>query len=272
MNEFATLIEKTGFYAMLANYYEYINRELHAYYAQRHYACLLELIEYVRSHGDPYENLESSKGMPSASPAEAYAYPKMRLAPANVRIFHASPDAPSVDIYANERQLADNLSYNELTKYISIPAGQYKTDVYPAGQKWKPALSKMVTIHPGTSYTLTAAGQLVNLDLLTIVDDPDISVGRAKLRFLHLSSDAPRVDIAVRGGNVIFPNVSFRQITPYLAVEPQTVDLEVRLAGFSQMIMMISNVSLMPDQIYSIAAVGLVKGGPPGLEALILAF
>ena len=60
-----------------------------------------------------------------------------------VRVFHASPDAPPVDIYVNEGLAFKNLSFKEFSEYVQLPMGEYKIEVFPAGQKELLYLHKM---------------------------------------------------------------------------------------------------------------------------------
>ena len=47
-----------------------------------------------------------------------------------VRVFHASPNAPAVDIYVNGSLVFENLSYKEFTEYVPLPMGEYNVQVY----------------------------------------------------------------------------------------------------------------------------------------------
>jgi hypothetical protein len=84
---------------------------------------------------------------------------------------------------------------------------------------------------------------------------------KAKVRFVHTSPDAPAVDVAVKGGPVLFSNVAFRQAGQYLSVDAGTYDLEVRLAGTMTVALNVPGVTLGVGKNYSIFAVGLVGNG-----------
>ncbi len=107
------------------------------------------------------------------------------------------------------------------------------------------------------------------MQLLPYLDDPTVPSGETKVKFIHLSPDAPAVDIAVKGGDVIFPDISFKQATDYLGLTPMTVNLEARVAGSKNSVLSVPNVKLSPNQAYTIVAVGLANGTPE-LEALLL--
>jgi hypothetical protein len=42
---------------------------------------------------------------------------------ARIRVVHASPDAPNVDVWVNGAVAVSNLAFNDATDYIALPAG-----------------------------------------------------------------------------------------------------------------------------------------------------
>ncbi|WJV28303.1 DUF4397 domain-containing protein [Rossellomorea sp. AcN35-11] len=189
--------------------------------------------------------------------------------PSYVRILHAVPDAPNVDVYVNGNRVLRDVAFKDVSDYLTLPAGKYHIDIYPAGTSVTTVISKKVKIDPGKVYTLAATGTVKKLQLLPFIDDPTVPSGETKVKFIHLSPDAPAVDIAVKGGDVIFPRVSFKEASDYLGLTPMTVNLEARVAGSKNSVLSVPNVKLSPNQAYTIVAVGLANGSPE-LEAILL--
>ena len=131
-----------------------------------------------------------------------------------VRVLHAVPDAPNVDVYANNTLIAENLAYGKNTEYLMVPAETYQVTIYATGTKTNPVLSRMLTVGKNDIVTAAAAGRLESITLLAI---PDADVPRvpnkALVRFIHLSPNAPAVDITLPDGNVLFSNVAFKNMT-----------------------------------------------------------
>ncbi|MDD3172330.1 MAG: DUF4397 domain-containing protein [Herbinix sp.] len=187
-----------------------------------------------------------------------------------VRVIHTVPDAPNVDIYANDKLIINNLSYGDYTDYLDIPEGTYKISLYVAGTKNSPVLANMVTVNKNSILTVAAVGTLSEIGLLAITDaNSPKKTGQAMIRFLHLSPNAPAVDITLPNGTVIFSNVSFKHITPYIDVTPMNYTLQVRVAGTSNVVLTVPNVILAADKFYTVYAIGLA-GEEPELEALLL--
>ena len=103
----------------------------------------------------------------------------------------------------------------------------------------------------------------------TFEDQFDVPSGKMKVRLVHLSPDAPAVDVGVKNGNNLFNNVPFRKSTDYLTINPTNVDLEVKKAGTNDAVLSLPNVNLLPNTSYSVYAIGLANG-QPSLEAIIL--
>lgn len=59
-----------------------------------------------------------------------------------VRLVHASPDAPAVDVFADDAPLFQNASFGENTEYVEVQPGTYTLDVFPAGAAGDPAAGK----------------------------------------------------------------------------------------------------------------------------------
>lgn len=187
----------------------------------------------------------------------------------HIRVLHAVPDAPRVDVYADDQLIAKDLAFGKYTDYISVPEGNYEIAVYAAGTRSNPVLRNMLMIRPDTIHTIAAVGTLNTIGLLAIPDRmTGNEPGKSLVRFCHLSPNAPAVDITLPNGTILFRNVSFKQLTNYLAVNPMNYTLEVRPTGTSTVVLTVPNVNLKPGMVYTVYAIGLV-GNEPELNALL---
>lgn len=102
-----------------------------------------------------------------------------------VRLVHASPDAPAVDVYANDQLVFENAAFGESTAYVAVPAGAYTLDVRPAGDPETTVASFDVTLELATAYSAYAIGYLEPpadlaeraFDLQVTVDGPTAGGG-----------------------------------------------------------------------------------------------
>lgn len=200
-----------------------------------------------------------------------YDYPFYRADPevSHIRILHASPDAPPVDIYANGNVIARGLAYKGFTEYQQLPEGQYGITVFPAGQTSNPIISTRITIPGRRILTVAAINPLANIELFTIPDPSmQLDPGKAFVRFVHLSPDTPNVDITSPDGTRIFRNVGYRGITNHVPLDAGTYTLEARPTGTEDIALYVPNIYLTPGRAYTVYAVGLLRGNPP-LQVLI---
>jgi LPXTG-motif cell wall-anchored protein len=188
---------------------------------------------------------------------------------ARVRVVHASPDAPAVDVWVNDSVAFSNAPFKGITDYAELAPDAYRVRVSPTGATEPIVIDATLDLVAETDYTVVALGQLADIEPLVLVDNNSApAAGKAHVRFVHASPDAPAVDIAVaNGGPVLFSNVSFKNIGDYLPVDAGTYDLEVRVAGTETVALSVPGVMLGEGNVYTIFAMGLA-GGEPALTAV----
>ena len=93
------------------------------------------------------------------------------------------------------------------------------------------------------------------------VTDPG-EVGLAQVRVVHLSPDAPAVDVAVNG-EVAVAGAVYLDATDYLPVPAGDVRITVTPAGQTQPIVIDATVSLGADASYTVAATGFLADIQP---------
>lgn len=79
-----------------------------------------------------------------------------------VRLAHAAPDAPAVDVYFNrsEYPFIEDVSFGEATNYLALPAASYTLDVRPAGDPDTTVATFDVELEKGVAYSAYAIGYL----------------------------------------------------------------------------------------------------------------
>lgn len=183
--------------------------------------------------------------------------------PAQVRVLHASPDAPAVDVYVAGDLAVEGLEFSTITAYLELAAGSYRVQVTPAGESPDAAvIDTNVTVEAGMAYTVAAAGLVENIQAVVYVDDNELLAGQARLRAVHLSPDAPAVDVAVADGPVLFQGLEFTFSSRYAAVDPGTYEIEIRPAGSEDVVASFPGVELQAETVYSAWALGLLEGEP----------
>ena len=50
-----------------------------------------------------------------------------------LRVFHAAPQAPAVDVYINEKLVFSNLQFTQFSSYVKLKEGEYRIDIFQTG-------------------------------------------------------------------------------------------------------------------------------------------
>ena len=186
--------------------------------------------------------------------------PEGNMGGARVRVVHASPDAPAVDVWVEGSIVFENIAFEDITDLVEVPAGTYNVQVVPHGATMPVVIEADLDLAAETDYTVVATDFLANITPIILTADGGTPTdGNAWVRFFHGSPDAPAVDIAVAdGGPVLIPDVSFQEFSEYLEVPAGTYDLEARLAGTMTVALSLPGVMVDEGGVYTAYATGLV--------------
>lgn len=177
-----------------------------------------------------------------------------------INIIHASPDAPAVDVYLDGTAALTNLAFGTASGWVAVPAGAYKVQVTATGAAIDTAvIDADVTLEGGAAYEVAAVGLLANIQpAVNQVNLSATAADSARVRVIHASPDAPAVDVAVTGGDVLVPNLAFPSTSAYLDVPAGSYDLEVRPTGTTDVALALPGVTLDATIVYSVYAIGQV--------------
>lgn len=179
---------------------------------------------------------------------------------ARVRVIHASPDAPAVDVFVDGTTVLTNVAFPAISDYLSVPAGAHSIAVAPAGAGEAAAvINANPTLEAGMAYTVAAVGEVANIKAQIYNDNLSApAAGKAHVRVIHASPDAPAVDVKVAGGPTLISALAFPNASEYLPVDATSYNLQVTPAGASDVVIDLPNTALTAGTIYDVVAVGAV--------------
>lgn len=184
-------------------------------------------------------------------------------ADACVNVIHASPDAPNVDVWVNGEPALTDVAFQDFSGWLALPAGEYHIVVTPTGEMADAAvIDATLTLEAGIAYHVAAVGDVANIAPAVIEADLSATAdGDARIRVIHASPDAPAVDIALTDGDVLIPNLMFGAASDYLEVPAGSYDLEVRVAGTTDVALALPGTAVEGNMLYDVIAVGTVADG-----------
>ncbi len=177
--------------------------------------------------------LTASLGVLSGCQAIVDSTPQPR-----VRMIHATPDAPALDIYDSSTALAYNLGFGTLTSYIPLTSGNHTIAAATAGSK-QTLISSRTTFASAAQYTILLGGATGSLQQLILPDQAQPApAGQVSLRILDQAARPGAVDIyLIPAGQKLatltpfLTGVAFNTNTGYLDIPNGAYTLVIVPAG-----------------------------------------
>ncbi|MGG9971848.1 DUF4397 domain-containing protein [Ferruginibacter sp. SUN002] len=189
-------------------------------------------------------------------------------AQSNVLVVHASPNAPGVDLLVdNSKKNSSALAFPNNTGYLKVASGTRNIKVNVSGTATT-VIEADLSLTKDASYTVFAVDSVSKISAVVLTDNLTApAAGKAHVRFVHLSPNAPSVDVAVASsGAVVFGNKAFKESTDFTPLDAGTYNLDVRVAGTSTVALVLPAITLESGKIYTIFAKGFLGG--TGAQAL----
>jgi hypothetical protein len=203
--------------------------------------------------------------------------------PASVFAVHASPDAPAVDVLADDKAtstqealgLARNVSFPEACRIAAVPAGDYGVSVTAAGNPSVTALQFDLAPQKTDELTAIVTGYLSSTPAIRPValeTDTRSVVTEAKLRVAHASPGTGAVDLYLLANDAdlnaaspSFAAVPFGADTGVLSIAPGTYDVYVTPAGNKGVVAIeVQNLALSGGDVLDVIARDAATDGSEG--------
>jgi hypothetical protein len=174
-----------------------------------------------------------------------------------LRVLHASPDAPNVDVLVDNALTLSNVAYPTASNYLTISAGTHNIKINVAGTS-----TTVISVSPALAkdgyYTAIAANFVASIQPLLATDDSSAPpAGQVRLRVIHAAPDAGPVDILVNN-QVVLSNVPFATISSYLTVPAGTYDVKVNATG-TAVTAIETTITAVAGNNYTAVAIGSLK-------------
>ena len=190
---------------------------------------------------------------------------------AKIRVVHASPDAPLVDVIVDDTlELVGDLAFPNATPVVPVDPGTYNIKVTVADNPGVIAIEADLTFDAGVAYDILAVGPLAEIAPLVAIDDNRSIATAAKVRIVHASPTAQDVDIYVTapGADITaetptLTNIPFGANTGFLGLDAGSYDVTVVPAGTTTAAIGPATITIEAGGIYTAVARDATGGGAP---------
>jgi Domain of unknown function (DUF4397) len=192
---------------------------------------------------------------------------------AYLRIVHASPDAPAVDVLLDGKEIAKDAAFKAVTPFMEVREGPHKLVITQHGDAKKIVLERNLELRPGRYYTVAAAGMLKDIRAVEFMATSlKLSSTMARVNVYHLSPDAPRIDLIDVDRNMtrIARDLRYERVASAL-LRPTSLNLHLTEASKQPVLKELKGAVVSADKSYSLFAFGLAAGkDKEALELLLV--
>ena len=197
--------------------------------------------------------------------------PAAPIQEARVRVLHASPDAPSVDVLVDGQVVLTNVPFKAASPYLTVPAGARNLRVRATGNPSLVVIDVTPTLAASTDYTVIARNLVASIEPWLLTDDNAApAAAQIKLRLVHSAPSAPAVDIYVTAPGAdlsastpTLTNVPYAAASSYLAVPAGTYRVRICPANTPTVAIDSGALNFAAGQIRTAVAVDNPGGGSP---------
>ena len=184
-----------------------------------------------------------------------------------VIFLQASPDAGPIDVYVDEALVVPGLTFGGLGDFIPVAAGtDRRIQVVPSGAAPTGAIiDTRLDLGEGIAYEIAVMGPVADaFPGVLAVDTRPLDNETARVRVVHAAPDAPPIDLAVTGGEVLIEDLAYPDLAEYIEVPSGIYDLEARVAGTTDLALPLPGILLAANTVYTIYIIGQVTDGTLG--------
>ncbi|MFC3120252.1 DUF4397 domain-containing protein [Agaribacter flavus] len=214
------------------------------------------------------------------SPMPVPPAPPAPPAMTEVRVIHASPDAPAVNILANGAavEALAGLDYQAASGLLSLDAGEYTfvVDALLPGDQTASVITVEAMLEGEKEYNVLAVGDTASIEALLVVNDnTDVTEGNVRAQVVHAAPDAPTVDVYVTAVDADIEaeqplaTLAFKDFTPQVEIAAGDYQIRITPAGTKTVVFDSGSVTLSAGADLLISATENVATGMSPVKLLV---
>ena len=179
---------------------------------------------------------------------------------ASVTIITAIPTLGTNNVYFGSAKANTNaLPFGGSMPYFTVATGT-QTVKFTTASSTESLISKDVSFENNTAYTLILTGRSANPEFLVQSDAVVAPAnGKALLRFINLSPDAPSLDVFVKDGASVITDRAYKASSSYIEVDAKKYIFELKEHGSGTSKTTLAETTLTAGKAYTVFAKGLLN-------------
>lgn len=175
---------------------------------------------------------------------------------AYVSLYQASPNSPDLNIILDDKVISNGFEYADQTGYLRFLTGNRTLAFGPSGAD-NVVIDTTMTFEENKAYSVFVVDEYEDVDVLVLSDNTDTPAeGKAKVRFLNLSPDAPEVSLKEADStSALFEGQAFKEASEFVEVDAGKYSFEVNDAS-GDVKLSVPNATLLNGFSYTV----LVRG------------
>lgn len=175
-----------------------------------------------------------------------------------VAFLNASFGSDSLNLFVGTNKAnAKLLGFGDSLTYLTIPTGDNAFEIKDKDDK--SLVKKAFKTEKNKNYSVLASNSAdgKTFELIQVIDDLTAPTGeKAKIRFIHLSPDAGKLNLA-SSETVLAENISYKGASAYKEVDAKKTSFNIVDADGDETILTVEDLTLVKGKIYTIWIAGL---------------
>ncbi len=193
--------------------------------------------------------------------------------PARLNFVNAAQDEPVVDVSVQGTTIYNSVVYSETTDYLPLEPGRRDVRLTDSADGNELATASL-DLPANSDSTLVLYGPDGGLQTLHLADDNTLpAFGKARVRFVHLSPDAPAgggsLSVVSKGGPTWFRDIPFESASDYLTVNAGTYTLEVGPSGAITPTLTYPGITISEGSVVTLIAMTEIIDSAPVLQLTV---
>jgi hypothetical protein len=173
-------------------------------------------------------------------------------------IYHASPDAPALDIYTEASRINNNpLEYSATFPYSAFYVGDRKLRFNPYNAA-NTLLETEFTLEQDKVYSMFLVNKATELDAVNVEDiweEPDSE--QAQIRLAHLSPDTGDIEVIINENDLFFGEKNeYLEITDFDALDKGEIQVTLKSKESGETLLTVDEIEINGNRVYTLVVRG----------------